>query len=138
MNKRRSGPSARPVQVGEQIRQCLSEMLLEGSIKDHRLAAASMVTVTEVRMTSDLRLGRVLVSVFPDEEAVVLEVFAGLASATGQIKREIGKRLRLRFTPELRFLVDDSMAYGARIEAVLREIEAERPADDAPEEPESV
>lgn len=134
MVKRKGSAKARPVQVGEQIRQCLGEMLLEGAVKDTTFVAAaaeaSIVTVTEVRMTNDLRLARVLVSVFPDDEAVVLKVFEGLGSAKGEIKRELGQRLRLRFTPELRFLVDDSMAYGAKIEALLKEIEAEREGDE--------
>ncbi len=131
MPKRSRGTGARPIQIGEQVRQCLSQMLIEGSIKDHRIKEAGMVTVTEVRMTPDLRLGRVLVSVFPDDPEVVTAVFAGLNSATGEIKREIGRRLRLRYTPDLRFLVDDSMAYGAHIETVLKEIQAEQPAEDA-------
>lgn len=75
-------------------------------------------------MTRDLQLGRVLVSVFPEEDDLIAEVFEGLASARSEMKREIGRRLQLRFTPELRFLVDDSMAYGARIEAILREVNA--------------
>jgi ribosome-binding factor A len=126
MAKNSRGPRARPIQVGEQLRQCLSQMLLEGSIKDHRIQAAAMLTVTEVRMTPDLRLARVLVSVFPDDdEAMVRSVFEGLESATNEVKREIGVRLRLRYTPELRFLVDDSMAYGAHIDSVLKEINDE-------------
>lgn len=113
-------------------------MLLEGTLKDHRIREGGLVTITEVRMTPDLRLGRVLVSVFPDDPAVVSEVMAGMESATGEIKREIAQRLRLRFTPDLRFLVDDSMAYGAHIETVLKEIKAEEgPTTPPPELEES-
>lgn len=125
MAKRARGPSARPVQIGEQIRQCLSEMLQQGAVKDPRLTEAPMVTVTEVRMTNDLRLGRVLVSVFPDDEATLRPVFEALGAQKYAIKKEVSRRLRLRFTPELRFLVDDSMAYGQKIEALLREINAD-------------
>ncbi len=133
MAKNSRGPRARPIQVGEQLRQCLSQMLLEGSIKDHRLQAAAMLTVTEVRMTPDLRLARVLISVFPDDdEAVVRTVFEGFESAANEIKREIGVRLRLRYTPELRFLVDDSMTYGAHIDSVLKEIK-DKDQDNAPD-----
>ena len=129
MARRSGGGRARPIQVGEQIRQCISELLLEGAIKDERVTRAAMVTVTEVRMTPDLKLGRVLVSVFPDDqEQAVLDVFAGLEAKKHEIKRQIAQRLRLRYTPELRFLVDDSMAYGAKIEALLKEIRAEAPA----------
>ena len=131
MNKRARGPSSRPVQVGEQVRQCLSEMLQQGAVKDTRLTEAPLVTVTEVRMTNDLRLGRVLVSVFPDDEATVTPVFEALGAQRFFIKKEISRRLRLRYTPELRFVVDDSMAYGAKIEALLREINGDEA--DAPE-----
>lgn len=129
MPKRRKGQaSSRPVQVGEQVREAISEMLQEGALKDPRLKAATLITVTEVRMTADLELGRVLVSVYPDEESVVAEVFEGLGKARPHVKRELGRRLRLRKTPELRFLVDDSMAYGAKIEALLKQINAEEGA----------
>lgn len=128
--KRQSGPSSRPTQVGEQIRQFLSQQLLEGAFKDPRLQAASMVTVTEVRMSPDLRLAQALVSVYPEDEEVVAEVFQGLVSATNEVKRAIGRSLRLRHTPELRFRLDDSIVYGAKIEALLREILPPPPADD--------
>ena len=129
--KRHTGPSSRPTQVGEQIRQYLSQQLLEGAFKDPRIRAASMVTVTEVRMSPDLRLAQALVSVYPEDEAVVAEVFAGLVSATNEIKRSIGRSLRLRHTPELRFRLDDSIAYGSKIEALLREVLPPEPGPDA-------
>jgi ribosome-binding factor A len=125
--KKNRGPGARPVQVGEQIRQCVGELLQEGGLKDPRISPpGALVTVTEVRMTQDLRLGRVLISVFPDhDEALLTSVFQGFASARNELRLQVARRLRLRFTPDFAFLVDDSMAYGARIEAVLREINAE-------------
>ena len=120
--KRHSGPSSRPVQVGEQIRQFISQQLLEGAIKDPRVKTADMVTVTEVRMSPDLRQAQALVSIYPEDEAVVAEVFAGLTSATNEVKRAIGRTLKLRHTPELKFRLDDSIAYGAKIEALLKEV----------------
>ncbi len=117
------GPSSRPTQVGEQIRQYLSQQLLEGAYKDPRLQAANMVTVTEVRMSPDLRVADALVSVYPEDEKVVTEVFAGLVSATNEVKRSIGRALRLRYTPDLRWRLDESIAYGAKIEALLKEIQ---------------
>lgn len=125
MGKKRHalGPSSRPVQVGEQIRQAIQQALLEGAIKDARLVDGPMITVTEVRMAPDLRFGRVLVSVFPDDdESVVAGVFSALEQKKGRLKREIASRLRLRFTPDLRFEPDGSIAYGAKIEALLREL----------------
>lgn len=132
--RKKHGPSSRPTQVGEQIRQFISQLLLEGEVKDPRLAAASMVTVTEVRMSPDLRLARALVSIYPADEDVIVEVFAGLTSATNEIKRTMGRTLKLRHTPELRFILDDSIAYGAKIEALLKEILPPEPPTDAPDD----
>ncbi|MEM7676091.1 MAG: 30S ribosome-binding factor RbfA [Myxococcota bacterium] len=130
--KRQSGPSSRPTQVGEQIRQFLSQLFLEGAFRDPRLERASMITVTEVRMSPVLRSAMVLVSVYPEDEGVVTEVFAGLVSAANEVKRAIGQNLRLRFTPDVRFRLDDSIAYGAKIEALLKEVlPPERPAPEA-------
>ena len=123
------GPSSRPVQVGEQVRQVIQQALLEGAVKDDRLVDGPMITVTEVRMTSDLRFGRVLVSVFPDDDKALVErVFVALVQNRGRLKREIASRLKLRFTPDLRFEPDGSIAYGAKIEAILRELRDEEEA----------
>lgn len=127
------GASSRPVQVGEQVRQAIQQALLEGAVKDDRLVDGPLITVTEVRMTPDLRLGRVLVSVFPDEDRALVEgVFTALFRQKARLKREIARRLKLRFTPDLRFEPDGSIAYGARIEAILRELKDE---DNPPGEP---
>lgn len=113
------------MRVGEQIRQCLSEVLLEGGLKDPRLSQDTMITVTEVRMAPDLRSGRVLVSVFPEDSALEETVFSGLESAKAHLKAEIATRLRLRFTPELRFDVDHGLREGAKISRLLEDIAKE-------------
>lgn len=128
--KKPTGPSARPVQIGEQLRHALSEMFLEGALKDPRIARASMITVTDVRMTPDLKLARVLVSVYPEDPEVLAAVHAGLDAASKEVQREIAARLHLRFTPVVRFEADDSIREGARIEAILREIRAETPSEE--------
>lgn len=123
MSRRSSkAPSPRQVRVGEQIRQCLSEVLLEGGLKDPRLSPDTMITVTEVRMAPDLRSGRVLVSVFPEDSALEEAVFSGLESAKAHLKAEIATRLRLRFTPDLRFDVDHGLREGAKISRLLEDI----------------
>lgn len=124
VRRRRSpvaGVPARAVQVAEQIRQALGLMLGDGSIKDPRLGAA-LVTVTDVEMTPDLREACVFVSVFPEDAPVLTEVFAGLKSASGEIRRQLGGRLRMRFTPSLEFRFDGSILEGHKIESLLREI----------------
>ena len=104
----------------ELIKQEVSKMLLR-EIKDPRIG---FVTVTEVEMTGDLREAKIFVSVMGDEKKVK-ESFAGLKSALGFIRREIGKRIRLRFTPEISFAPDTSLDYSEHIQKILLDIEKE-------------
>lgn len=124
MAKKRTKASnkARPTQVGEQMRQALSNMLLEGAIKDPRVKEASIVTVTDVAMTPDLKQARVYVSIFPDDAKIQKDVLEGLESAAGATQREVASRLALRFTPKVKFFADESIREGAKIEAILREV----------------
>ncbi|MBK6684216.1 MAG: 30S ribosome-binding factor RbfA [Deltaproteobacteria bacterium] len=134
--KRGRSPGSRPIQVGEQIRELLSMMLQRGDLKDPRLQKASMLTLTEVRVTKDLSLAKALVSIYPEEKVVVDAVMAGLASGKKEIQRAIGQELSLRIVPNVEFLYDDSAINGARIEKVLREIRDGIPAaDDGDQKP---
>lgn len=113
--------SSRSAQVAEAVRQAIGSMLTDGSIKDPRLEA-DLITITDVEMTPDLRIARVFFSVFPEEEESMKRVLRGLRSASSEMKREIATRLGLRFTPMLEFRLDQSVAYGSKIESLLREI----------------
>jgi len=104
------------------MRQVLSAMLREGVVKDPRLEVASMITVTGVDVSPDLRMAHVHVSVFPDDPAVLKDVLAGLTAGTNALRRNLADRTGLRFTPELKFHYDGSIAYGAKIEALLRDV----------------
>ena len=139
----KKGPSQRTVQVGEQIKHVISESLLEGVVDDARIAAAPMITVTEVRMTPDLKIARVYVSVLGqpadhvevgaetegDAAEAARPVVEALVAAEALLKREVARRLKLRFTPKLVFSHDDSIRYGAHMEAVIAEVLA----DDEPD-----
>ncbi|MBI2375625.1 MAG: 30S ribosome-binding factor RbfA [Deltaproteobacteria bacterium] len=129
----RPGASTRPSRVQEAMREELAKLLSDGTIKDPRLESA-MLTVTEVRITSDLQLAKVFVSAYGEPEAVA-EAFRGLWSATGVLRREVTRRLALRVAPELTFELDESIENGARIEALLRSIAEERDARGEGEEP---
>jgi ribosome-binding factor A len=100
----------RAIRVADQIRMEVADILMRRS-KDPRLG---FVTVTDVELTNDLRLARIFVTTGPDgrDEA---EVFAGLAKAMGFIRAELGRRLHLRYTPELIFLKDTSGPRGDRV-----------------------
>jgi len=111
----------RPHRVGDLIREILCEMLLK-NLSDPRLEA---VTITEVEVTNDLKMATVFFSVRgnpPQEEASL----RGLQSATGYIKKRLGKELRIRYIPDLVFKVDHSLEYGSRIDRLIETIKEEK------------
>lgn len=120
----------RLARIGEQIKAELSDLFLR-EMKDPRIG---FVSITDVEVTPDLRHATVYVSVLGNEQAAE-DTLAGLQSAKGFLRGEIGKRIRLRYTPEFHFKLDKSIERGVRISALLREIErgeedgGERPAD---------
>ena len=105
----------------ELIKQEVSKMLLY-DIKDPRIG---FVTVTDVEMTGDLREAKIFVSIMGNDEQIK-DTMEGLQSALGFVRREIGKRIRLRFTPEISFAPDKSLDYSEHIQKILLQIERER------------
>ena len=108
--------SVRLLKVGEQVRHVLSEMLTRQIVHDDVLTAHS-VSVTEVRMTPDLRNATVYVKSLlgADEEAVV----KALRTNTAFFQREVAQRLKLKFAPKLKFQPDESFDEASRIDALL-------------------
>ncbi len=104
----------------EQIREEIAEMIA-GELKDPRIG---LVTVAALELSVDLRHAKVLVTVLGDTAARD-ETLAGLASATGYIRREIGRRLRLRRSPEFVFALDPGEENRARVETLLQKIKGE-------------
>ena len=118
--------------VQELMKQEISQIILR-ELKDPRIG---FVTVTSVECTGDLREAKVYVSLMGNESQVK-SCWMGLNSSLGFIRREIGKRIRLRVTPELSFALDKSLDYSAHIQELLLKIKAEDEAkakDSAPEE----
>ena len=105
----------------ELIKQEMSKMLLT-DLKDPRIG---FVTVTDVEMTGDLREAKIYVSIMGDADKVKNSL-EGLNSALGFIRREIGQRIRLRFTPEISFALDTSLDYGDHIQKLLLQVEGDR------------
>lgn len=105
----------RSEKVGDQIREEISQILLR-ELKDPRIG---FVTITKVALSDDLRIAKVYYSVFGGEQEKE-ESYQGLESATGYIKRELGRRVRLKYMPEINFLFDDSLEYGEHIEELLQ------------------
>jgi ribosome-binding factor A len=109
--------------VAELIKREVSQMLLNG-IKDDRVGAG-MVSVTDVNVSGDLQHAKIYVSIYGTDEAK-LETMAGLKSATGYVRSELGSRVRLRRTPEVSFIEDDSIERGNKVLSLLSQLEAKR------------
>ncbi len=109
--------SVRTLRVGEQVRHILSEILQRGDVHDPILAT-HMVSVTEVRMSPDLRHATAFVKpLLGKDEAVVLKA---LRTNTAYLQREVATRVQSRFAAKLKFLPDQSFDEGSHIDALLR------------------
>ncbi len=110
--------SVRLLRVGEQVRHILSDILARGEVHDE-LLAKHMVSVTEVRMSPDLRHATVFVKPLlgKDEEAVL----KALRTNTAYLQREVAARVKLKYAAKLKFLADESFDEGSHIEQLLRD-----------------
>ncbi|MFB2771000.1 30S ribosome-binding factor RbfA [Pelatocladus sp. BLCC-F211] len=109
--------------VAELIKREVSQMLLNG-IKDDRVGTG-MVSVTDVDVSGDLQHAKIYVSIYGTEEAKA-ETMAGLKSATGYVRSELGARVRLRRTPEVVFIEDRSIERGTKVLSLLNQLELQR------------
>jgi ribosome-binding factor A len=110
--------SVRTLRVGEQVRHILSEVLQRGDVHDQTLAS-HMVSVTEVRMSPDLRHATVFVKPLlgKDEEAVL----KALRTNTAYLQREVAHRVKMKYAAKLKFLADESFEEASHIDALLRD-----------------
>ncbi len=110
--------SIKNTRINAEVRKEIQSILMNG-LKDPRVSP--MTTVTDARVTADLKYCTVYVSVYGGAEAEA-ETLAGLKKASGYIRSELARTVNLRITPELKFVADRSMAYGAHIDSVLDEL----------------
>lgn len=110
-------PSNRMGRINEEIQRELSALI--PTVKDPRVHG--MISITAVDTTGDLKYAKVYVSVLDKSSAA--EVVKGLKSASGYLRRELGQALRLRATPELQFIADDSIAQGTHILELIERLE---------------
>jgi ribosome-binding factor A len=116
-NESPEGKSVRILRVGEQVRHILAEILMRGDVHDEVLAS-HLVSVTEVRMSSDLKHAIVFVKPLlgADEE----KVLKALRTNTAYFQSEVAKRVNLKYAAKIRFRADESFDEGARIDELLR------------------
>ena len=110
-------PSNKLARTNDDIQRVLANLLTQ--VKDPRVQQG-MISVTRVETTGDLRYAKVWLSVLGLENEK--EFKKGLKSASGWLRRELGKSLELRYTPELIFELDHSIEYGAHINELLRSL----------------
>src|SRR5688572_11080951 len=126
------GRSVRLLRVGEQVRHALSEILMRGDVHDEVLAS-HLVSVTEVRMSPDLRHATVFVKPLlgQDED----EVLKALRTHTAYLQRQVASRVRTKYAAKLKFLADESFDEGSKIAELLRapKVARDLKADDVEE-----
>lgn len=106
------------MRINGEIQKVLSDVI-RGGIKDPRIAP--MTSVTDVEVTTDLKQCKAYISTLGDEK-VKADTMEGLKSAEGYIRRQLAKTLNLRNTPEIIFVEDNSLEYGARMNKLIHEV----------------
>ena len=110
--------------INEEIQKELSNLIR--NLKDPRVQDI-MISITHVETTPDLRWAKVYVSFLQEERAK--DAMAGLKSAGGYLRRELGSALNLRYTPELNWALDDSITYGAKMMKLINSLEVNKDED---------
>ena len=105
--------------INEEVKREVSN-IIQNEIKDPRLTA--MVSVTDVKVTRDLRYAKVFVSIFGKNDEENNNTFVALKNASGYIRKEIGQRINLRYNPQIIFELDDSINYGMHIEELIQRV----------------
>ena len=105
--------------INEEVRKEVSD-IIRNNIKDPRLTA--MVSVTSVSVTKDLRYAKIFVSVFSNNEEENNNSFLALKNSAGFVRKELGHRINLRYTPEVLFELDNSIDKGMHIDSLLQKI----------------
>ena len=116
---RHKEPSVRQLRVGEELRHALAEVLGRGELRDPELRGRA-ITVTEVRTSPDLKRATAFVTPLGDESSDP-EILTALGRASSYLQGEIGRRIRLKFTPRLSFEFDERFDYASKIDGLLRE-----------------
>lgn len=114
--------------ISEEVRRALDQIIRD-EVSDPRVGGTWSILRADV--TRDLRYCKVRVTVLEEDKRK--DMMAALKSASGFIRRELGKKVDLRYTPELIFELDVNIEYAAHIQEVLREDEKRRPAEDTEE-----
>src|ERR1700722_828193 len=122
-SRRDAGPSQRQLRVGEMLRHALAEILNRNEIRDPDLDGVS-VTITQVKPSPDMRYATVYCEPLGGKNAKA--IVAALNRHKGFLRGEMGHRIAIKFTPDLRFVEDESFAEAEKIETILKSPEVQR------------
>lgn len=114
--------SRRAARVSAAVRSALAD-IFRARLRDPRLQAAGLITVTGVTVTADLSIANVYVVATEEAPEVLEEMMRGFESAAAFLRTEVARRVSLKRTPALRFAIDPAIRHGRRIDAILREME---------------
>ena len=124
-------PKVRSDRMNEEVKKTVSGVIRD--MKDPRISP--MTTLTNVEVTKDLRYAKLAVSVYDESDAVRKETVDALNHAAGFIGHELGQRMLIRRIPELKFTLDESIAYSIHIQEVLNTLNITPEAPEEEEEP---
>ena len=116
--------SIKNTRINGEVQRELSNIIRE--LKDPRIGI--MTTVTAVEVAPDLKTCKAYISVLGDEQAKT-DTMAGLKSAVGFIRRELARTVNLRNTPEIRFIIDESIEYGMKMSKLIDDMKKDQPSD---------
>lgn len=118
--------SVKNTRVNGEVQRALAE-IIRGEIKDPRIHPFASVVAVEV--APDLKTCKAWISVFGDEKAR-MDTLAGLKSAEGFIKNKLAKKINLRNTPEIRFVMDESIEYGVNMSKLINDVNKDLPKEE--------
>jgi ribosome-binding factor A len=121
MKHRTAEPSQRQLRVGEQLRHIIAETMRRGHFHDAILLDAGRITVTEVRVSPDLKNATAYVMALGGED--MDKILPALNEAAPVFQKDIGRQSTTKFTPRVRFKIDDTFEHAQRIEDLLRDID---------------
>lgn len=108
----------RTIKVGEEMKKEISN-IIQNELKDPRIKG--IISVTKVDVTKDMRYAKVYISIYNQDDSKQ-EVLEGIKSSAGFIRKEVGKRIKVHYTPELIFELDNSIEYGMKINDILNNL----------------
>ncbi|MBQ0043302.1 MAG: 30S ribosome-binding factor RbfA [Lachnospiraceae bacterium] len=120
--------SVKSTRINEEVKRVMAE-IIRSSLKDPRIHP--FTSVVDVEVAPDLKTCKAYISILGDDEKALKDTLAGLRSAEGFIRTKLAKEINLRNTPEIRFIMDQSIAYGVNMSRLIDEVNKDlKPVDE--------